>query len=268
MPVIEFALPANMEEIIAAGKYLPVVEVLNTVYKNQSEARWAMLQTLTGLTGFDLGKQLGAPTPASRTAAAENIDWYDAMEIADNVFPAMDFIFDNEPFLTNPIKQFTHNGILYEGPDDKLLNQTGAEWKISHHAQVLYTKTNDEKHLRTMLAANWHPVVTGNRCMLCEDAMEQKQFDTLPVEIVRGFYLWYLHCEKFWNDKFELLYINADTESKPAKGKEVWDLMFELSGNSLGVNYDIVQTRTRQEVFMGLEKLEKTRQELERQSKS
>lgn len=268
MPLIEVALPADMHEIISAGKYPDMIRVLSNTYKNQATARLAMLQALTGFNGFDLGIELGAPRPVDRNRSAESIDEYDAAEITDKLFPELDFIFNNEPFYTNPIKQFTHNGIRYEGPDDKLLNQTGVEWTISHHAQIMYQNTQEEKHLQTIIAANYHEVIDGTRSALDETAMDKKGFTALPPEIVRGIYIWYLHCEAWWNAKYVKLYLLDDKGSKPAKGKEVWDLIFELSGCQLGTNYDMVQTRTRQQIYLALDKLEQKRIAAEEQSKS
>lgn len=273
MPLIELALPDNWNEIIDAGKYMDVIHLLNTPYENESDARWAMLQMLTGVNGFDLGIQLGATTPVSRKKAAEKIDWYDAMEIAENVFPALDFIFSNKRFYKNPVKQFTHNDITYQGPDDKLLNQTGAEWTISHHAQILYSQAPkspegdlNTKYLRTIIAANWHAMnEAGDRGVLNEHTMDEKGFDTLPEELVKGIYMWYLHCENWWNEKYSKLY-EDEGKGKPAKGTDVWDLMFELSGCSIDARFNEVNTRTRQQIFMALQKLEQNRQRVEEQS--
>ena len=260
--MITILLPANMQEIIASGKYLEVIKLLNKSYKNESDARWEMLKMLCDLDGFEIGKQLGAATPKQRRAIAERISDEDALEIAEQCFPALDFIFNNEPFYANPIPTFEHKGISYQGPDNKLLNQTGAEWTISHHAQVAYHGSKQRKHLCDLIAANYHPVVDGIRTTFENSKIDTKDFETLPDEIVNGIYIWYLHCENWWGEKYNVLY-DDEVSKKKAKGKEVWDLIFELSGCELGSNYDRVQTRSRQEIFMALSKLEEKRIEAE-----
>lgn len=252
-----------MQEIIDAGKYSDTIKLLNKPYKNESEARWEMLKMLSGLNGFELGKQLGAGNSKQRAAVAAQISEEDAIEIAEQVFPALDFIFDNEPFFENPIPTFKHKGVTYQGPDKKLLNQSGAEWTVSHHAQVAYHGSKERKHLCDLIAANYQPVINGVRSEFEKDKMDAKGFETLPDEIVNGIYIWYLHCENWWGEKYAQLYGADEATNKKAKGKEVWDLMFELSGCELGANYDRVQTRSRQEIFMALTKLEEKRIEAE-----
>ena len=262
---MELAIPANWGEIIEAGQYLDTVKILNTEYASEAAMKMELVKLFSGLNGFDLGKEMKAGNEAQRKKKAEQLDLLIALQLMEDVFPELDFL-KEEKFTENPLPTFELNGIIYAGPDARLLNQTGEEWTISHHANTVYYKTKDEKHLLALIAANYHRVKNEKRSALNADEMKEdaEAFKALSAEMKLGIYLWYYNCEHWWSKKYTELYGEGDEKNgKPDKGKEIWELMFTLSGSELGTNYDRVQQRNRQEIFMALEKLEKDAQKRE-----
>jgi hypothetical protein len=274
--MIELDLPANWQEIFEAdskltgaietGYYCRLMRILGTEYKGDGDgtARFEAIKMFTGLTGYKLGVALNLGTRAQRRKAAARPNVYAISQIVGEAFPALDFIFKREPFYENPIPQFTHKGITYQGPQKRLLNQTGHEWSITHYAHVQYHQTGDDKHLCDIIAANYHRVLNGQRLPLNEHtlATDSAAFATLPDEIKQGIWLWYNNCEDWWNQQYMLLYGEGDGAGT-TQGKAVWDLMFELSGASLGKDFDKVMHRSRQQIYMALDKLEERRQKME-----
>jgi hypothetical protein len=273
MPVIELILPDNMGEIIKAGKYAAMIKLLNTPYPNEAAARFEMLKMLTGMNGYDLGVQLGAGNTKGRKRLAENISDEDAMEIIEQVFPALDFIFGNEKFYINPFPQFEHKGITYAGPSSgRLSDQTGEEWMVSHQQHFLYTATAEEgaepdiQYLRMVVAANYHRVLDGKRTSFSEETLveDAEAFKDLPEEIIKGIVVWYNHANAWWAENFEWLFGGEEKDTaQQADGKEIRHLLFELSGNKLDSAWDVLCKRSRQDIVYALDRLEKRREEME-----
>lgn len=282
MPVIEILLPADWSEIIKSGKYREVIKLLNTPFESEAHARFEMMKLLTGMNGFDLGKQLGAGNSKQRNKVAELISIEDAMEVAEKVFPAMDFIFGNEKFFVNPFPTFKHKGITYQGPDSgRLSDQTGEEWMVSHQQLWLYSQIQDVstsfgsaqddspmKHLRMMVAANYHRVMDGKRSSFSEAQLDQdaEALKDLPDEIVLGIVMWYNHADAWWADNFAWLFTSEGKQGMPTEepdGKEIRHLLFDLSGNKIDDAWDVILKRSRQDIIYALDRLEQRREEME-----
>lgn len=258
---VELTLPANWSEIIKAGKYAAVARVLNGNYDDEAQQRLAILFALTDMTPVEFGKLLGKSGMILEDLSQLNLDDFFAAEVLQNVFPALDFIFDGTPFYENPLPRFTHKGIEYAGPGTRLHDQSGEEWMISQQAQVLYRQGKDMMHLRLLLAANYHRVADGQRTALDENLMLQdaEDFATLSEEILYGIMLWYNHCDNWWYDKFIHLFPQGD-DNEALDGKEVRNIIFELSGNKIDQSWDVVKKRSRQDLFYTLDRLDQRKE--------
>ena len=259
---MELKLPANWDEIIAAGKYPAVIKILTTEHPDPEHCKYALFKELTG---YDVRLQFDN-LPMQENSMAE---LFLSATLVDEVFPMLDFITRRTPFYKNPLKQFKHECQGYyepkwfTGPEDMLMNQTGEEWSISHHAEHMYKLTGDKSHLINLVAANYHITQNGGR-----SAFNEAQFETdiktladLPDNIIYGIYLWYQHADEWWSEKFPHLFAGGN-DSKPvqATGLEVRNIIFELAGNKLDDAWDKVQKRTRQDIIYALDRLEAARE--------
>ena len=254
---MEIKLPANWDEIIKAGKYLPVIKALQQPYNSNEACMYALFKCLTGYTGADAF----ADVPLDNTSMAELTF---SAALVDEVFPHLAFITERTPFYINPIPHFTHKLTTYKAPDERLINQTGEEWSISHHAEYMFKQTGNRLHLVTLVAANYHAASQK----VGRIAFNEKEFEKacaeladLPDEILHGIYLWYQHADDWWTLQFPQLFA-GDEDSKPVKatGMEVRNIIFELAGNSLGDAWDKLQARNRQDIIYALDRLEARRE--------
>lgn len=260
MNALEIALPADWHEVVKAGKYGAVQRILHGNYPSEAALRMALLTELTGIDGLTLGKQLGAGNTMQRNAMADAIDDFLAEEIIESCFPALDFLLQEPTLTDNPYPSFIHDGVTYKGPDNKLNNQTGHEWRISHHALFLHGQTQDLKHLYILLAANYHRCTpAGERLPLCEEEMlrDAQHLSTINTDVLYGFLTWYMVNDQWWFNHFEHLFPEEGEGSAAvtATGQEVQHIIFELAENSIGANWDVVNQRTRQDLFYALDRL-------------
>lgn len=264
---LNLASPANMEEIVKAKLYLPVIEVLNSKYANPEASRMAMLQALGILDGYKIGVLMGAGNKAQRAKVADDTSIVVAAQLVEHVFPMLDFIYNNEPFYDNPLPIIKHKGISYAGPSKRLIDQTAEEWMICHQLQHRYSKSQDISILRELVACIYHPASKGKRGQYSDAGFEAQReaFKTLPDAVVYGVYLWYTHCDAWWPNKFPHLFSDGEENKggEPSQGLEVRHIVFELTGNTIGTEWDTVKLRTRQELFYALDRLDQKREEAE-----
>jgi hypothetical protein len=249
---MDFKLPADWDEIISGDAYQAVIRTLLKEYPDKESAYVAMFKVLTE-TNLENDIPLG--DSAGQLAVA--------MQIKEEIFPMLDFIFDRKPFYTQPIPSFKHLDNYYKGPEKYLANQTGAEWAISHHAMFLFNKTNNVSYLRTLIAANYHQMANGERTDFDEKTFEKdmEAFKGLPDWLLHGFALWYNHADEFWMIKYpDVFESEGEVPAQKPDGTEVRKILFELAGNSLGEAWDKVQQRNRQDLMFALDRLEKRRQ--------
>ena len=111
-----------------------------------------------------------------------------------------------------------------------------------------------------LVAANYHTLENGKRKAFDSDAMGRDidALKDLPKEIIAGVYLWYTHCDTWWQAKLTELYGESEKETEPS-GKEIWSLIFQLSGNKIGTDFDQLQSRSRQQIYLALEEMESQR---------
>lgn len=253
---MEVKLPAGWDEIIASGKYLEVIKILQTAYESPEHCKTALFFCLTG---YDLAGQLNT-VPLEKTSVSELVF---AATLVDDVFPMLEFIVQRTPFFKCPLPVIWHNDKFYKGPEERLMNQTGAEWSISTHAEFMYHSTGDKAHLLHLVAANWHQVVNEKRSALTEEQEEQavKELADIQEEVLWGAYLWYQHADFWWTKRFPHLFTGSEEGASPkATGMEVHNILFELAGNSLGDSWDKVPKRTRQDIIYALDRLESSRE--------
>jgi|GEM_PF-4145523 len=245
---IPYKLPDSWEEIITGGHYMAAVRMI-TGTDPMPIRQYELFKTLTG---FD-------PVPHGLTALGEQ---QLSEHLVASVLPCFDFMFDSERlFVINPIPFFEHDGVRYTGPSAKLNNQTGFQWEKTHHLQVMHDGSKDIKLLEQIVYTNY----------TCET--RPAETTPLPEDLIYGIMLWYGKCEKWWSAKFPWLFPAADPEeiptgNAPATGREVKDLLFRLAGGKLNADWDIVRSRTRQDIIYALDEMEKERERIESQRKA
>ena len=240
-----FYLPSKWEDIIDNSKYLAFIKVL---ISEQPDAV-KHLQLFSIYSGFHPDK-LGL----TESGIAQLGD-----QLVMNVFPLFNFLYDPSViFVKNPIPSFVHDGVEYVGPVAKLSNQTGFQWEKTHHLQVRYDKSQDPLLLEEMIYTNYH-------------AESRPAIRTpLPPDLVYGISLWYGKCEKWWSSQFPWLFPSDGPTEMPGfklapTGREVKDMLFKLSGSKLNADWDVVRSRSRQEIIYALDELEKERERIESQ---
>lgn len=242
---VPFNLPESWDEIINTGKYLQVIEHIITI----EEAPLRLYEIFKTLTGFDVNKIDMNDNGRDQLSA----------QLICNVLPKLNFIFDEEVlFVKNPIPSFTHDGIVYTGPSDRLNSQTGFQWEITHHLQVIFAHSQDTAILEKIVLVNY----------TAENKPENAT--PLPQALIFGIYLWYGKCEKWWGLKYPWLFPDPDekditTPSEPTSGREIKEMLFKLAGSKLNADYDIVRARTRPDILFALDEMEKERERLEAQ---
>jgi len=260
---MEIKLPANWTEIIDSGKYLQVIKILQTPAPDVEHVKSALF---IALTGYNVSTELNG-VPLENTSISELML---AATLIDEVFPMLEFITGRVAFYKNPLRVIEHEGKKYIGPDDRLVNQTGEEWSLSHHAEHLYTVTRDKQHIIALLAANWHLGISINpdnpdaliRTQYSESSHEKamEAFVSLPDEVLFGAFLWYQHADEWWSKKFpELFGANEEGPAIKPSGFEVRNIIFELAGNKLDDAWDKLQTRRREDIIYALQRLEARR---------
>jgi len=242
---VPFQMPENWQEIISTGKYLDVIEHIITI----EDAPLRLYEIFKTLTGFNVNK----------IEMTENGRIQLSSELVATILPKLSFIFDEEElFVKNPIPTFTHDGVVYTGPSDRLNNQTGFQWEITHHLQVMYAQTQDSALLEKIVYANY----TADR--------KPEQYTALPPSLVYGIYLWYGKCEKWWGRQYPWLFPDPDDiditrPAEPTTGREIKEMLFKLAGSKLNADYDIVRARTRPDILFALDEMEKERERIEAQ---
>jgi len=244
---IKFDIPTSWEDVISSGNYLPFMSIL---VRDEPQAL-KHLELFKIYSGFDKKQKDLGLTDRGFDQLAE--------QLLLSVFPHFDFLYDpDEIFINNPIPSFIHDGVEYVGPTAKLNNQTGYQWERTHHMQVLFDSSKDKNLLEQMVLTNY---------ISKEAPVEQTP---LPGDIIYGILLWYGKCEKWWSQSFPWLFPSFDPEedqgfkSKPT-GREIKDMIFKLSGSKLTSDWDVVRSRSRQDIIYALDEMEKERERIEAQ---
>jgi hypothetical protein len=263
-----FPLHENWNEIIDAGLYNDVIAVLHKAEPLDIN-KMNMLQVLCpDFNGFTIGKMLGAGSKAERQKLSDFFNDGLASQIIDAVFPILNFMYDGHEFYKNPYPMLKHNGVVYKSPMERLVNQSGWQWEISHHAQVRYIETQDMNALADLVAANFVP--EGEQ--FSEEVMDQTKsaFATLSPVVMLGFYLWYCHADHWWAKQFPWLFPSDDDDEeqsvkqrKPADPMAVRDIIFALADGKADKSWDEVKARSRQDLIYIMDKLEDKRLEAE-----
>lgn len=253
-----FALPENWDEVIDRGKYLEVVRI-NYTETDITQAKIRVLSALSGLDGVALGGALGAATAEKRGEQAASLSAFFALQVVEELFPLLDFIFTPELFTRNPLAVIRHGGKKYYGHADNLTRQTGAEMEETGWAYTEWIKTNDEKYMDHLVAALYRPAGT----LFDREAVTGRAavFATLDPVVKRGVLMWYEMCEEWWRRQYEALYRSAEKEGERdslANSR----LMRTLAGEKRGT-VNAVREMSRDEIFFELSELERERQQME-----
>lgn len=269
-----FSLPETWEEIIKMGKMVPLVEALLLTEDINANKMRVLSILCNGFDGYTLGKLSGAGNKKERIDLAKEIDDFLAAQIIDLIFPCLDFIYSAEHFYVQPIPSITINGKEYKSLSDKLVNQSGEQWSIAYHAQVLFMKSNNVEHLRAMMAASYLPVKKGVALPFSEELFDEilEAFKIVSIAELQAFYMWYIHADRWWMEKFPWIFPDADDEAEttPAElknndGMNIRNIIYELAGGKPNADWDIVKKRTRQDIIYALDRLEDKRIEMEKQ---
>lgn len=266
-----FALPESWAEVIKHGKYLPVAETLYTRFESKDHAKVRLLEMLSGLTGYELGKLLKAATPAERQAAALQLSPYFALQVLEEIFPELEFLF-TEVFTENPLPVVQCGALRLYGPADKLAKQTGAEMMATAWAYAEYVKTENPEYLHTLIALLYRPrwfYFTGPRATA--DALTAwliKQVAKLPVPVKCGILLYYEMCEKWWRQTYAHLYDpdTSDNEAAEIDSLAVSRIVRSMAGAKRGT-VEQVKLLTRDEIYFELHELKREADEAEKRSR-
>lgn len=268
---LSFSLPENWAEVIHAGKMIPVVETL-LLKEDLARNKLRMLSVLCPeLNGYTIGKLSKAGNSQKRKALADGMSDFLSAQIVDLLFPCLDYIYAAEDFYENPLPKIAVNGVEYIALEEKLINQTGEQWSIAYHAQVLYSQSQDHKHLRSLMAVSYMRIVDGVSVPFSDSEFTQtlNAFSSLSIAELTAFYMWYLHADRWWMDKFPWLFPQDDEtdtapSSTPNDGLNIRNMVYELSGGKPTADWDVVKKRTRQDIIFALDRLEDKRIEMER----
>ena len=246
---IPYELPTTWQEVIDNGHYMDVVRMLSGT-DDEGLRKYELFKAITGFDPLVLDL-----TETGRLQLSEHM--------VMSILPCFDFIYDPEQvFIKNPIPTFEHDGVTYHGPDTALNNQTGLQWEKSHQFQVLHDRSKDIRHLHQLVYTNY----TASK--------EPEAITPLPDDLVYGICLWYGKCEKWWSQIYPWLFPSGDdTEEMPGtiappSGREIKDMLFKLAGSKLNADWDIVRSRSRQDIIFALDEMEKERERIEMAKRS
>lgn len=267
-----FALPENWGEIIKMGKMVPLVEALLLSEPIEVNKMRVLSLLCDGFNGYAIGKLSGAGNKKERINLSKEIDDFLAAQIIDIVFPCLDFIYSAEHFYEQPFPTIKIDGIEYKALSDKLTNQSGEQWSIAYHAQVLFMKSNNVEHLRAMMAASYLPL-ENNVCLPFSESLFDKildAFKSISIAELQAFYMWYIHADRWWMEKFPWIFPSSDDDEdispsdlKNNDGMNIRNIIYELSGGKPNADWDVVKRRSRQDIIYALDRLEDKRIELE-----
>jgi hypothetical protein len=80
-----------------------------------------------------------------------------ASQYSEELFPYMEYLFDNKPFMVNPIKDITGKKNVLYGPKDGYEDVTIGEIEEADQAYQMYRDTSDIKWLKRMVAILYRP---------------------------------------------------------------------------------------------------------------
>jgi len=254
-----FSLPENWEEVIRTGKYMEVVRI-NYTETDVAEAKKQMLFALAGMTPERVAKAMNLATATDRKKKAAELDLYMAVQIVEEVFPALDFIFEPQLFTINPIPFIEHQGRGYYGHTDNLTKQTGAEMEDAGWAYAEYVKSGDEMFLNHLVASLYRQ--SGEKYSKEGVEKQAKAFATLDPLVKRGVLLWYEMCEQWWKRQYEFLYTGTG-EPQDIDSLSNSRLIRALAGDKRGT-VNAVREMSRDEIFFELSELERQREALQK----
>jgi len=252
-----FGLPENWTEIVQNNLFEKVAEV-NATCTTREQAQLVLVELLSGMNAYAVAKAFGAATPEQRNALAQNISHQVAAQMMEEVFPCIDFIF-NEPCTINPLPELLHKGIRYQGPDEKLQSQTGYEMEECAWAYAEYTKTGDVKYLNRLVATLYRPcrfiwLGKAKAYNPGETDANEKRLASLSLKTKLSILFFYQMCEAWWAKEYAFLY---DTEPDTEKANDKVDslsvsrLIRGMAGGKRGTIND-VRAMQRHEIYFEL----------------
>lgn len=268
-----FSLPENWKEVIDAGKMVPVVEALLIAEPIERNKLRVLSILCDGFNGYTLGQAGGAGNKKQRKKLSEKISLQFIQGIVDQVFPVLDFIYTASHFYTNPLPIIKIGNKEFKCCEERLANQTGEQWQIAFHAHTLFAQTNDEKHLRALMACSYVPIVNSKPIPFSGEnfGTTLSEFGSLSPSVLNTFFMWYIHADRWWMEKFPWLFPEGEKEEEAKvsvnDGLSIRNIIYQLAGNRPTSEWDTVKKRTRQEIVYALDRLEEERLELERINK-
>ena len=269
-----YSLPENWQEVINAGKMVQLVEALLIAEPIERNKLRVLSILCEGFNGYELGKAAGAGNKKERKKLSDKISLQFVQGIVDQVFPVLDFIYTSAHFYTNPLPIVKIGDKEYKCCEERLVNQTGEQWQIAFHAQTLFSATNDERHLRALMASCFVPVINGKPIQFSDENFTTtlSEFESLSIAQLNTFLMWYIHADRWWMEKFPWLFPEGEEkeENEPVSendGLTIRNIIYQLAGNRPTSEWDTVKKRTRQEIVYALDRLEEERLELERINK-
>lgn len=261
-----FEMPENWAEVIKLGRYQAFIESLMQPGE-PDEARWRALQALAAFNGYDIGKEFRAANTAQRHELAELTDSFLAMQVEEELMPAMAFIFDEkklEPLIECPIP-FIQIGLRkYYAPDEALRCQTGEEMEATENAYMLYREDGKEENLHRMVAMlyrprKWLPDGKEDVRQPMDDAgvaKREKLFANLEPWQLQGILFWYEQCNLYYSRFYDELFRGSDGEPDPLAWSKI---IRAIAGDKRGTVNEVRERMTRSEIFFELEQLEADR---------
>lgn len=263
---IKLSFPENWEEIIKENKYDQVVTCLYKEHENEDSKRIELFSILSGFDGYQYGKILKAATTIDRTDKAENIGFALSMQLKETIFPILDFVFTG-PFIC-PYPKLSFENCNLISPGDKLYDQTGHEMMLTHFSMTHYAMDKNERDINMIIAVNYHYEIDKKRQKFNEDLLDDiyQLVLQLPFEKKLGIYHWICKCDEWWYNKYMHLFEGDELSVAPSfqEQADTWrKLLLRLAENKLGVDYDRIISRTRQDLFFLLDENDKELQKKE-----
>lgn len=260
------AMPTAWSEL-TTEQYIGICKILCMAI-SEEEARLRILKLLMGLSDYEFLR----PSRRQRTNDRLMLQYY------EKLFPEIDFVFDdNQLFSNNFIPNFSHGGITYYGPKDKLLDLTGDELEKT---DFFYTAWNTSKKQELLLGivatiyrekAPSQSPFEGRRAMkdkriAFDDAdiePRMKALEGLPEYIVLGIRMFYERSLMLWQQQYKAVFESGSKKNK-APDLQAWrKLNRAMAGPKRGTVSE-VKKLTIGELMFELSELEKERQEYER----
>jgi hypothetical protein len=248
-------MPTEWHEL-TTDQYIGVCRILCMAI-TEEEARLRILKLLMGLSDYEF----------LRPSRRQRINQRLMLQYFEKLFPEIDFVFSEEKlFSKNFIPKFSHRGITYYGPSDKLANLTGDELEKTDFFYSAFNATKKHELLIGIIATIYREEAPeknarDNRKDFDDADIEPRMaaLEGLPEYIVLGIRMFYERSLMMWQKDYSKVFKEGKEKNKKPDLQAWRKLNRAMAGPKRGTVND-VKKLTIGELMFELSELENERE--------